>query len=875
MKPEQKIILSCRQTGEAAARLIDWLDHNSTLLGPGHSAVREDIEALAARVGGLAAAAETVPGIGLVSTTSTGKMDMLFALLAVHAPTIVGELGQRPVEAAMIKNLLPSSDRSPSCAIHRFSAAEMPPAPRGFPIRVGLLAITDIVAIIAGASFSLPQTEATAPTGDDIRELFGDLASHLSPQALPGLSERDVQGLRDQLEARWPGHPTLTALSACRYWEQFREVAAHLTDRDRRRVLAVLWRRDRAFTSVFERLCDGLDKLGQGAEAYCATDALLGKDKASGWLTRHPRSIIDVATLRSLDQPNGPMLAIMNRYGQTVDIERAVVAGLIAEFSLHLGTSRLNDLAPADVLDFPVPPAFSHPQITAAGSAIGGDQLSLALDHFARTKAIYLFERACLRRDVTSLVVVLDPASEDDTFGSAIGDWVEACQGSNAQARERVRRGLFIAASPSTRPPGTRGDSQDDEARVQRLIRDVIGDGQDWPVSWTPNRPLSEVFWFYPAEGTAPLPPTAGQSASTLLMPVTPLASNQALRSEGNIAQLVQSLVLSSDAKVKQLQLNQSLQEVRRRLRQCVLRHHASNDPAALSLWRRSIAVVVQDRLQYMIEQGRLGLLHRVLIPSEEDLIIPMQAAEHAMAAKNSASVSADPWRDVSRLGPGQDTVGMAVTGNPDHAARMADIAVSHWFKGMRRAARSARLCRELGIEMGVFLNLVDELQIGAPRCGLTDEIARAYSQSVGATVRPVGSLPQSDGKQGSGGRHRELVRLAAYGCRIISAYLEVLGSTPGRGSPGHARSPRAALSDLVVAENTASGYGFGSGRVASGGRRSAKSAQTQWEISFVNLVEDNIASAQLLAGRGDKDRELGELVSLFATGPFEVEPWL
>lgn len=44
------------------------------------------------------------------------------------------------------------------------------------------------------------------------------------------------------------------------------------------------------------------------------------------------------------------------------------------------------------------------------------------------------------------------------------------------------------------------------------------------------------------------------------------------------------------------------------------------------------------------------------------------------------------------------------------------------------------------------------------------------------------------------------------------------------------------------------------------------------WDLTFVKLVEDNIAAASVIMGRGEKDRELGELIQLFASGPFEVE---
>ena len=465
---------------------------------------------------------------------------------------------------------------------------------------------------------------------------------------------------------------------------------------------------------------------------------------------------------------------------------------------------------------------------------------------------------------MTGLVIVVDPDQEDDTYSAAIGDWVESTQGPNAHARERVRRGLFIA----TMIPALSSlmDTAAAEARVQSLIRDVIGGDQEWPIAWTPNRPMTEVFWF--AADDTLNPNTLGNplSSSTVLAPLSPAATAGAQHAQSNIGQLISSIALASSPRAKQLQLNQSLQERRRRIRQTVLRHHTSNDPSSLSMWRRSTAVVVQDRLQFINDQCRLGALHRALIPTEEDLIIPIRIAERLDAAKSAASVQAAPWRD----GVQDDTrsaYDTAAQSSPARAGRMADIAVAHWFKSMRRASRSQRLCRDLRIELGVMQNLVDELQIGAQRCGLANEIANAYLQSAPPAARETSNgmqLTCSD---------RDIIRLTAYACRIITAYLEVLGSVPGRGHNTHARPSRASTYDLEVADSAPSGYASLAARSMAGARRSARPALAQWEVSFVGLVEDNIASAHMMAGRGDKDRELGELIQLFASGPFEVEP--
>lgn len=869
MKPAQKFLLSCRQASEASARLVDWLEANPGLLGAGRVAVREDIDAQAARLMPLAAAAETPPGIGLLATPGAAKTDLLFHLLATRMPTTLGELGQRPLDTATIRGLLPQDNDAGGAVVIRFSSAELPPAPRGYPIRVGLLSMIDVAAVVTRAADSATMLRGPAPSPAAIGGLFEAVSGRLSPQAVPGLSERDVLDLRETLNTILPGHRTLAALAASRYWEQFREVAPHISERDRRLVLAVLWHDNATFSALFNRLCDGLDRLGQGADAYCPPEALLGKDKSSGWTMRHPRSIIHAATLLALDQHAGPVLNVMNRYGQSVDIERAVMAALVAELPLHLGSSRLNELAPAEILDFPVaPPIGSH------RPALGDDQLARAVDHYARAKAIYLFERACVRRDVTSLVVVASPDVEDDTYACAIGDWVDGAQGATAHARERVRRGLFVAAAlPPGRRPTHHGDG-DGAARMLALIRDVIGHDQDWPQAWTPGRGMGDVFWFEASEATTAPPATPQGTALATLLPAAPTG----LMQDDTVAELVRDLAHSCDIRTKHLQLGQSLIEVRRRLRATVLRHHASNDPAALNDWRRGTAVVVQNRLQYLISQGRLGHLLRALLPREDDLIRAIEtAALSQQSPLPAAGPSMPPWPRTSQAVPlsmpvPQVAFPAAPGGGPEQAGRMADVALAHWLKEMRRAARSPRLCRDLKIEPAILHNLIDELQIGALRVALGSEIANAYAKS----ATPV-ALADGFGASVTAGDRADsvsgAVRLAAYACRIINAYLEVLSAPQGRLRGATPRPGRGMAADLDVADGAASGYGSSAVRSRGVARRALRPAQQQWEISFVNLVDDNISSAHLLVGRGDKDRELGELIALFASGPFEVDP--
>jgi hypothetical protein len=924
MKPAQKLLLSCRQTSEGALRLADWLAHNRTLLGVGYDAIHEEVQTLAGQLVPLVRSCETRPTVGLLGTPGACKTDLLFAILGTRAPVTLAEFGARPLDIMTLRALLPSESEAGCSAIIRFSSADAPATPRGHPLRVGLLALADLAIILTSSAYALALCDENQSTFRDVDDLFTSLADHLSPQALPGLSETDVQDLRDALVARWPDHPHLTALSAAGYWDQFREVAPHLADRERRQALSLLWGQHADVTALFERLCEGLDRLANGSDAYCGMEALLGKDKASGWMSRHHRSIIDGATVLALETGTGHALSVVNRYGQSVEMDRAVLAALLSELPLHISGSRLSEIEPAEVLDFPsaAPIADRHLTLVSTARAAGmPDQamsgLPAIIAHFLHAKTIYLVERACDRHDVTSLVVVADPARDDDTYTVSIGDWVERSQGATAHDRERVRRGLFIAiaehlyvtsAGPSPRRTPVHGE----HLAVQRLLRDVIGAGQDWPSMWTPNRPLSDVVVFSaPSAATTPTarpsgsnphaaphgqsqsagpiassrsvePWTEGQSKfeatairSSMATVVfqggsIPAVSTTTARHESDVSELVRALSVANDVREKHHQLGQSLQAIRRRLRNTVMRYHASNDPASVAAWRRSTAIVVQDRLERLSDEGRLAHLQRALLPVERDLATALAYADRAGSRSASGQRPASTTFQDPNGAPGNKfdlTKSVAAI-----SIRWAECAVAAWFQGLHRLTRSPRLCRDLKIQSGVLQHLIDELQIGAMRVALTSEIASAFQRSCDATtaIKRNPSRPPSLELSNAGLTEGDRDRLAAFTCRFITSYLEVLDGVSHRVSSSTSRTTSSY--DVKSQDASSQGTSVAGLRQRGGLARPKRLPATRWEASFVTLVESNITSAHLLVGRGDRDRELGELLQLFTPGPFEVQ---
>jgi hypothetical protein len=204
-------------------------------------------------------------------------------------------------------------------------------------------------------------------------------------------------------------------------------------------------------------------------------------------------------------------------------------------------------------------------------------------------------------------------------------------------------------------------------------------------------------------------------------------------------------------------------------------------------------------------------------------------------------------------------------------ATAAAEAAVAHWLVELRRKARSAAFARSIGRDMPTLAHLVSELAAGAVRVDLAGEIARAYRMS--ADARRLPALASGDGMHRSLGLEPaaddriDAVRMAAYSCRITAAYLEVLGDVACRGADARSRSL-----EVDIAATPYAGYPAIGLRPRAGARRNVKTTEAGWERSFRTLVDDNIAAAQGQTTRSDKDRELGELLHLFTSSPFEVD---
>jgi hypothetical protein len=904
MTPVQRITLTCRQTGEHASRLIGWLEHDQAYALQ-HRGLRDEIEGAIGRIAEIRHAVDLPPSIGVVGAQGAGKTELIAGLASLRRHALVAEFSGGQIDLNVIDAVLPQAGHQGIGVVLRFSAIEGPVAPKGLPVRLGLLSQTDLVRVLARSYHThFPAAHLAPPTAARIAEAFRLAERALIAQSVVGLSGRDIADLRDHLHGFYPESATLRALAAAGYWDQLGELAAHMPDAERRRLLALLWNEEPGLTRLFARLCDGLERLGHAHEVFAPFEALATKERGTGWVVPHPRTVVAAATLQALGQGIDEKLRIAGRYGQIAEVERSVIAGLAAELPLRLASPQLAVVKPAQVLEFPSPPAlvdFDPDCLLDSGSA---DSLQGIAALFAHVKAIYLLERACQRHDITSLVVCIDPLTADqDDVSPAVAEWIETTQGSEPHHRERLQTGLFVVGTKLDQlgQPGLGGGSVREAAqrwgdRLGAKLSNEIGADQEWPLEWTPGRAFRNIYLFQrPPEASAPQAAAApGTLMAVTQLPTAPdgfdaetvlkapnLAryidnptltwSGATAGPDGGIGHLLTGLSSAAQASAKHRQLNSHLVDVRRRLRSRLLRLHLSNDPSQIAEWRRQLALVAQGRLHRVAQADRMHVLQ-----------IGLSVTEHELAVLYFGAQAFHPASNVANGGHAADRRPRADTA---YCERLAVVTVEYWLQSIRQVARSTRFCRSVGVAQPVLQHMVDEIAIGAMRLGIAAHLTETFYRAANApterplaesyfaavAVRVIGRFVERLTLRGEDGRHSTSAGMAAGADRSRTRLHNDQPAPAGEiaGTNGYSSQKRGYLATVGAGSDAGQAWSA----AAATGLRESDRATRHWGQAYGVLVEANIAAAAHLTGGADRDRELGELLAGFLASPLEVDP--
>ncbi|MEZ5818032.1 MAG: virulence factor SrfC family protein [Hyphomicrobiaceae bacterium] len=834
-------------------------------------------------------ALDDTPALGVLMSSGIDRQTVLGGLL--------GE-GERPRTmaartrdtASAVAAAMPGDSAGGAGPVLRFALAGTTGAPEGFPLSARLLGLADIAAILAKVRFELdPGARFASIDHDRLATVFADAGQALSAAVVAGLTPGDVDELRFALASALPDVPALDALSASSYWDDLSAVAAHLPLAARLGVLAILWGEHAGLTRIAHRLAEALSRVGFANAVFCPREAVFQNAHGLGWPASHPLSVLACRTLHGLGDDADEPVRVVGRFGHQTTLPRAVLAAILAEATLPLPASPLPD-SPADLLVFPSPAAQrSQPALAAlkpeAGAPDGTEPL---MDIFARSKARYLFERACRRHAITSLIVAIDPGTDaDDSLAPLLIDWIDLAHGSTPADRETSHCRLFVAVlrtpdlGESSAPQDFEQRADEWRERLARALGESVGGDHGWMPEWIPGEPFSNVFLCQPAEL-----PQASSPAAPHRVPAAPhdrrlgghlmvraseglghfcqlphesdLLERALVGPDGGFARLARAAAATSTTDEKLHQLRRALAETRRALRAHLdVVGIGTADDAALERRRRA-AAVIEHRIGAFARRHRLGHLLAALTVSDDVLrTASRQICLHPREAGNRENLRRATVAPGSFHAPaGSEAATSAVAARQDLRA-LARTSIDTWAAVLHDRACSARLAQEIGLPRSLFHRLVDEILIGADRCGLETRLEAVLSQVMASGATEVD--------------HRVVV---SAGRVVINNYLERLSLDPAPvwareqavprkapGSTGPFIHPAVTSLAAPVASPLRASSPWQSPAVwpLDGHRR--RSLATSWGTAFRNLVAANIASLAF-SGSRNRARELAGLLA-------------
>ena len=853
---ENRLAMSCKQVGEASSEFLEWIDSNETLVGEERIALLREFYRAGISAQRLASAVNMMPCVAVAGPRRSGKTQLMCALVerGKEALSLRFDGIQEPIGFA--RQIVPEGGRFGTACVIRLSAKARP-TPQNFPIAVRLMSIADLIKLIGSIYLTAaPDRREHLPGVIRVRAMLQETKPASSgsvplpglppPLPMPGLREDDIWEIRDHFATTFADEPILRVLSAAGYWEFLAEHASRIDTADRARLLGLLWGELPELSAIFLQLNDALGRLGYGREASCALDAILGLDQRTGRFVRRPDSILAAQTLGALGEIEEQTVVIRTELGQWVSLSRAVLAALVTEVRLPVKGYQSDLLEKADLVELPsIEPREAVP---ALAQALGEDR-TLAIHLFMKAKAVRLVERYSADKEITAMVVCIDPATKKlGELPRLVADWIEHTHGTEPAERDQNDCGLFLAFTKIDREwsePVRRGRDRriDMPARLSSILTAEFGRAHDWPLEWTTGRAFDNVHLVRnPSARVKQLFDYDNLGRETGCKPAMlerieearrefvksdvarahvadPAAMwNEALElNDGGITYLAQSIDDVCDMRVKQRQILSSLNGLKHAMKDRLRRYYVSDNYGLQQTQRHGAALQVVRRIRVCAEARKLGHLIRALqIPDAELHDVLGRLAEVRR------------HQDVD----GDDA--------PSEADAFAAATVGHWIETIRTAAGAADASRRFQLPPHVLLNLVDEMIVGASRLDLAPMIARRIETETGA---------ETDAE-------RRVMVAAMCAANTIGEFVMWLGFNDARSNSRPRRKgrtetpifpPRKAvdLSRLEADDETDERF------------------HADWAQAFMTLVGENAANLRERDLNTEQNRRLGQLLML------------
>lgn len=752
----------CHEIRQACGAAIAWVETNrgrSSRLDQESTALTLHLRRARNRAKALGWTADRPFAVGFFGLSQAGKSYLISALAAGATGRLDIAVGGERLN--FLTHINPPGGGKEATGLVTRLTQRPAPAATGFPVRLHLLSLGELVKVL-GNSFFKDFDRERVPFDIDackVREQLAALEKRRQAQPVAGMDADDLIDIQDYFEKRFPHS---TAPLKADYWPSARSLIADLGTAERAELCSLLWGGVPELTATFQRLADGLSTLGYAPTVDCEIAALVAPQGSGGWTPTG--SIVDVDVLDRLGKDTADTLRVLPQgtaaAAAPVAIPRSVLAALTAEIELTLADPPATRLAgEVDLLDFPgYRGRLAIGDLADVSRQLHDERLDPVAQLVLRGKVAYLFERYTEAQAMNALVLCTPANQQSDVsdLGEVIADWIATTQGPDPGTRSSQPCGLVWALTKFDQRldvvPGQTVDTLRNfwDGMVKLALVEHFGK-YPWLHEWAPQRPFANVFpvrkpgkagAVIRTDGEREFERLPAQAERVGLLRQTfcenllvrkhilkPEAAWDAVLqpNDGGVSRLLEHLGLAVDHEGRRGRLSEQIDALAADLAErWLMRYYRAEDPAdatAKQTLARGILTPLGKRL------NRVGDLIALLQPSRDAL------RALYLRADLDEDVPAEPAIDIDAIIFGATATAATPTArSADRAARFAREAMRLWIQQIRGLVDEARIGDWFGIPQTNFADLIDELVTGADRLGLEGRIAVA--------LRPNENLP-------------------------------------------------------------------------------------------------------------------------------------
>lgn len=773
----------CSALKETTIGGVDWLTANEAALKLDLTGPIKELRKAVVEGRRLARAADRKMCVGVFGPSQAGKSYLISALARQGARPVTARMGDRNVD--FLAEINPPGGKESTGLVTRFTVDEPANVPAQFPVALELLSETDIVKVLANAYVFDVNRDAESEenhSAEAVQATLNRLESRAGTGPSGRLDPTDIVDLEEYCARRLVKNPRIKVLARTDYWKTAARIAHRLAPADRAELFGVIWQDIEAFTNVYRRLYQVLERFDFCDTLYASFDALADRAK----------SIITVDALVGVGEGVGDSVEAQNRDGRRASVLRNELATITAELKIYMRDTPFDFFRHTDLLDFP-----------GYRSRMGLNNLTDHIRHHGmselliRGKVAYLFERYSDDQELTSMLLCQGPENfEVQELVPVVYDWIRNTHGANPAERMGKPTSLFFIQTKYDKIfEESSGKGLDASRYVNRLAGNLTADGygkqslengpKSWPHEWTKETPFQNIFLLrnptiiqdnlFDYEEDASGKRETGvrgvkheyiqqmrrifiESATIRHHYGDPEGAWDAMMAlnDGGVGRIAACLRPVSDPRTKSTQIKARAARLADEVQTRLQPYYYSGDIVEQKKKKRAAIGRLSTGLKRAYEQERFGELLRILQIEAQDLYALYEIVERRPIRESEEATQTTPTNDIddgasfldellfddappaaaAKPAAGSIGAGSINVGASELPRRFAAATVEAWIERMDALGEKPQILRYFNLSRQDWVALTQELQTAARRCGLFERVLHFVER--GAAFRQI-----------------------------------------------------------------------------------------------------------------------------------------